>query len=272
MLRGGLAGREQLLHERDMLGLLPILVLRQEVLLRRLLLLLWSERLQVHVRGLLTRGGFWAGFGFGVLAAFISGLLLAVSWILWAKAQVEQNLDVELHQQELKTRPLLKPPRLAEVSDVEPEGGAHSLQADLGSWRLETLTGQQVRGAELEGRPLFINFWATWCAPCVAELPSIQALIARMRESDDRFRFLLVTDEEAPLVDAFLRRREDLGDLPVYLAHEGVPAELWFVVRPTTFIVDCEGKIVLRHTGPADWSAPSVRSFLDSILDPACES
>lgn len=260
------------MHQFYLLGLLPPIDLRQEVLLGGLLLLLWSDWLLVQVPRLLRRGSFGLGFGLGVVTSLVTVVLFATGWIVWAKAQVERGLDLQWQEQEAKTRPLLLPPPTEEVVGSAATRATNSLDVKLLGWTLETLRGQELPVADLEGNLLFINFWATWCAPCIAELPSIQTLIRTTKAEGRQVLFLLVTDEEVEEVQEFFRAREDLADLPVYLAHRGVPAELWFRARPTTYILNCDGMIVLHHTGPADWGAASVGSFLDRTIALSCEA
>lgn len=128
------------------------------------------------------------------------------------------------------------------------------------AWRIRPLgTGGEPFALErLRGRVLFINVWATWCLPCVAELASIAALRDSLRAHD--VAFLIVSPEEPARVQAFLRRHR--YDLPAYVEEQEIPAAYGLEALPTTFVVDRQGRIVLRHRGAADWDAAPVREFL----------
>ncbi len=128
------------------------------------------------------------------------------------------------------------------------------------TWRIRPLgTGSESFALErLRGRVLFINLWATWCAPCVAELASIAALRDSLRTDD--IVFLIVSPEEPARVEAFLRRHR--YDLPAYVEARAMPAAFGLEALPTTFVVDRLGRIVLRHRGAADWDRAPVREFL----------
>lgn len=128
-------------------------------------------------------------------------------------------------------------------------------------WPLRTLDGREVRLEEVRGRVLFINVWASWCAPCVAELAAIERLRASLAGAP--VEFLLVSPEDAEPVERFLRRHP--YDLPFYL--ERAPAPDAFGVRalPTTLVVDRAGDIVLRQRGAAEWDRDAVRDFLLSL-------
>ena len=150
-------------------------------------------------------------------------------------------------------------PALASV----PASASHDLEvlghADY-AWRIRPLgAGADPFSLErLRGRVLFINLWATWCAPCVAELASIAALRDSLRADD--VAFLIVSPEEPARVEAFLRRQR--YDLPAYLEAQAIPPAYGLEALPTTVIVDRLGRIVLRHRGAADWDTAPVREFL----------
>jgi len=125
-------------------------------------------------------------------------------------------------------------------------------------WRLRTLDGSPTTLEAFQGRVLFINMWATWCGPCVQELASIQALVESMKDSG--VVFLLVSPEDPEPVLRFLRVHG--YDLPVYLEVQEMPPAFGLRALPTTFVVDRQGRIVLRHRGAADWDQDAVRTFL----------
>ncbi len=127
-------------------------------------------------------------------------------------------------------------------------------------WALETLDGRGVSLAEYRGEVLVINAWATWCAPCVAELASFDRL-RRGFEADTGVRFLFISPEDPEPVRAFLRRY-GYRDLPVLVEDERMPDAWGLEALPTTWVVDRQGRIVLRHRGAADWDTEPVRRFL----------
>lgn len=145
---------------------------------------------------------------------------------------------------------------------LRPDGVAVYGAADY-DWPLRTLDGRTLRLEELRGRVLFINVWASWCSPCVAELGSIQ----RLRDSLDGapVEFLLVSPEDAEPVRRFLRRHD--YRLPVYLEAAPMPEAYGLRALPTTFVVDARGDIVLRHRGAAEWDRRAVRDFLLALAE-----
>lgn len=128
-------------------------------------------------------------------------------------------------------------------------------------WTVRTLEGEAVSLERYRGRPLFLNLWATWCAPCVAELASIEALASRPEVAG--VAFLLVSPEEPEVVDRFRRR---LGlSLPVLIEGTRMPRAWGLRALPTTWIVDAEGRVALRHRGAADWDRPEVAALLEAL-------
>ena len=111
---------------------------------------------------------------------------------------------------------------------------------------LTALTGEQVNLAELRGKPVIINFWATWCAPCVIEMPNIQKYFEAYA---GEFEVLAVNaDEPAPVVQKFI---EDVGVTFAVLLDPGAAIQDVYRIRgyPTTFFLDAKGIIRAQHIG-----------------------
>lgn len=171
-------------------------------------------------------------------------------------------------------RPRESAERLLETETPEPTRRAESIEhaavrADgmeviaraEWDWPLRTLDGEPLSFEEFRGRVVFLNLWATWCPPCVAELASIAELRASL--DDDRIAFLLVSPERAEPVRAFLRRHG--YDLPVLLEDGRMPEVFGLRALPTTFVIAPEGDVVLRHRGAADWDDDALRELLRSL-------
>ena len=130
---------------------------------------------------------------------------------------------------------------------------------------MREMDGSEVRFEEFRDRVLFVNFWATWCIPCIHELPSIE----RLKESleGQPVEFLLVSiDDDRRDVRKFLRKHET--SLPVYM-RAWKPGESTFmgVAIPTTYLVRPGGEMAYRHTGAADWSSDGVKELVLSLID-----
>ena len=110
--------------------------------------------------------------------------------------------------------------------------------------------GRQVTQAELKGKVVFINFWASWCPPCRAEMPSLNKLYLDLH-NDTHFVFLFVNEDEDKTKAINYIESNHLG-IPLY-SRRDVSPEMFSGTLPTTIVLDKEGKIVLKHEGMADY-------------------
>jgi thiol-disulfide isomerase/thioredoxin len=111
--------------------------------------------------------------------------------------------------------------------------------------------GEPAAFADFRGKPLLVNLWATWCAPCVVEMPSLDRLAAREGE---RVQVLALSqaDPRGKVTDFFAARR--FARLEPYLdADMAMMTSLRIDTLPTTILYDSEGKEVWRMTGMAEW-------------------
>ena len=132
---------------------------------------------------------------------------------------------------------------------------------DTYSWELVDLDQRTFNLESQKGEVILVNFWATWCPPCVAEMPSMQELY---RDYGEKVSFMFVTEDVPEKVENFLKKRD--FDLPVYYPRSQQPAMLSSKLLPTTYIIYKEGKIVVAETGAADWNSPKTRKLLDALL------
>jgi len=147
--------------------------------------------------------------------------------------------------------------------------------------------GGERRLSEFGGRFLLLNFWATWCAPCVEELPHLAGLARLLRRRDLRLLLVSVDDDVAAvgrLADAFDERAAEdpaygaaarllRGEIPgaVLARDEGEKAARAFGTYkyPETWLIDPSGRVRFRFVGPKAWSHPRAVEFIESLLAPA---
>ena len=115
--------------------------------------------------------------------------------------------------------------------------------------------------ATLKGKVIFINYWATWCPPCRAEMPSLQKLY---NDYSDRIEFVFATTDAKKDVDRYFTAKN--FNLPTYKIVSSIPQQLNTTSLPATFILDKEGKIFLEEFGAADWNGSNIRKMLDDLL------
>jgi len=106
---------------------------------------------------------------------------------------------------------------------------------------LQAPSGARADWASLKGKVVVLEFWATWCSPCVASLPHLNQLVASLDPA--KFQFISIDDEDLKAVQTFLTRKKMSGWVGVD-ASDGVFHRYGIVARPTTIIVDGNGKIV----------------------------
>jgi thiol-disulfide isomerase/thioredoxin len=130
---------------------------------------------------------------------------------------------------------------------VDPDGGEHV----LADWR---------------GKVVLLNFWATWCAPCRAEMPSLDALQAAMG-GDDFAVVPVATGRNS--VDGIRRFFDETAvtGLPILMDRNNAMARDMAVLGlPITVLLDREGREVARLRGEADWNAPEARAVIDALI------
>lgn len=121
------------------------------------------------------------------------------------------------------------------------------------SFELPTLSGGKVNLMDYRGKVLFINFWATWCATCKVEMPSMQKLYDRFK--DKGFDMLTISvDKDISLIQPFMDKYN--LTFPVLLDPDSEVAKKQYKTTgvPETFIVDRDGIIVHKAIGPRDWA------------------
>lgn len=129
------------------------------------------------------------------------------------------------------------------------------------------LQGRAWRLADLRGKVVLINFWASWCEPCRAELPSLQALA--QRHGPEKLVVLSVNFKESALTAQRFAQRNELT-LPVLLDSQGVMARQWGVsVFPSTVLIDTRGQVQGVLRGELDWLGAAATKWIGQMLVPA---
>jgi thiol-disulfide isomerase/thioredoxin len=128
------------------------------------------------------------------------------------------------------------------------------------------LNGQVWRLSDLRGRAVLINFWASWCEPCRAEMPSLQALA--QQQGPEQLLVLAVNFKEAlPAVQRFVSG--SALRLPVLLDPQGQVARQWGItVFPSTVLINAKGQVQGMVRGELDWLSPQAAQWVSPLLAP----
>jgi len=131
--------------------------------------------------------------------------------------------------------------------------------------QLKDVFGNTVSLSDFRGNVVFLNFWATWCPPCVIEMPSMQKLHRRFK--DKNFVMVAINSQETDTqVKSFLNKYK--LSFTALLDSSG-EVGTWFDVNafPTTFVVDKEGRIIGRALGPREWDSQASVALFDYLID-----
>ena len=152
--------------------------------------------------------------------------------------------------------------KITETRNQDMENGvlANGTKADL-NFQLINKQGNVISLSELQGKVIFMNLWATWCAPCLAEMPSIKKL---HKEMGDEVAFVMLSlDDDFEKAKAFDQQKG--YNFPIYSLASGMPSMYDSSTIPTTYIIDAQGNLVLTHSGMADYNSDKFKKFLRSL-------
>ena len=141
------------------------------------------------------------------------------------------------------------PTPVPDTSFTDPEGGTHSL-------------------ADYRGKVVLLNFWATWCAPCREEMPSLDALQAELGGDDFQVVAIAAGHNPAPAIEKFLTEAK-ITNLPVLLdPRQGLARGMGVMGMPVTILIDRDGNEIARLIGGADWASEASKTLIRQAIAP----
>ncbi|MBT3728119.1 MAG: TlpA family protein disulfide reductase [Candidatus Marinimicrobia bacterium] len=193
-------------------------------------------------------------------------MVITLSYLSYEQYNLNQELEkwkghyksvAISYVKELMEAPELKAPTLEEMTTTV-------VDFDFNLLQFEDLEGSEFSLRDFKGKTLFINYWATWCNPCLAEMPSMVKLYEQYKDNED-IVFLYLSKESRDTIIDYIPKDEALAKLPLYKI---ITDDELFSTRgiPTTFIVDSSGEILVKDVGSAKWDDQSVINYIDNIL------
>lgn len=130
---------------------------------------------------------------------------------------------------------------------------------------LPSLEGDKISLSSLRGKWVFLNFWATWCGPCVVEMPMMNKLYNELK--NEPFEMIAVSIDEAP-ADKVKRFAKELEiDFTVLLDRSNDAARQYGIISiPFTLIINPKGEIVTKASGMREWDSPEVIDYLRGLM------
>jgi len=181
------------------------------------------------------------------------GNILFFGFLIFLFTPYGLNTRAKLTQGVAYVKTLIMPPKAETVNDRIEFNTDFSLKG--------VTNATDVNLNDLKGEVVFINYWATWCPPCRAEMPSLQSLYDDYKE---KVSFVFITSDEKSKVDAFYTKHN--YELPTYNILSNPPKEIDTQSLPATFVIDKNGNVALSEFGPANWNSTKVRELLDNLI------
>jgi len=141
-------------------------------------------------------------------------------------------------------------------------GQANQIAPDF---TLEDMQGNKVSLSDFAGKVVIVNFWATWCPPCLEEMPSMEKLLQKYKGEDFVLLAINVEENSHSIVEKFLKKNP--YTFPVLLDQDAVVQQIYGAYRfPETVVIGRNGIVVARIVGGRDWMDPEIVRVLDFMV------
>jgi len=178
----------------------------------------------------------------------LKNLLFLIILVLLIVPQTRKPIQILIHKGFAQFSPSIE-----DIDDIE--------EISSYNWKLQEANGNVLNFEDTKHRVIMVNLWATWCPPCIAEMPSMQALYNDYKEKVD---FVFVSNEDKEVIYEFLVHKG--YSFPVYSSISKVPETFNVRSIPRTFLIDRNGNIIIDKSGAANWNSEKVRTTIDELI------
>ncbi len=137
------------------------------------------------------------------------------------------------------------------------------ITVDLNSIKFKDSKNKIVSLGDLEGKIVFLNFWATWCPPCLAEMPSINQLHQQFTGDEDVIFLMVDADGNFAKSQAYFDRKK--FKMPIFALASSIPKEIFNGSLPTTIVFDKQGRIAYNGVGAANYANPKFIALIKEL-------
>ena len=201
-----------------------------------------------------------------ILKIIIAGMSICVVFLSYKFNEV--NNDLKKYKEYYKDLSVMYLNEVIEAPKLEPPSAQDmkvtTIDFDSNVLQFSDLENNIFTIQDFNGKNLFINYWATWCNPCLAEMPYMAELYENYKDEEDII-FLYLSREKLEVIKNYIPKDESLQQLPIYKI---ITDDEFFATSgiPTTFIVNSDGEVIVKDLGSAFWNDESVFKFIDNLI------
>lgn len=201
-----------------------------------------------------------------ILKIIIAGMSICIVFLSYKFNEV--NNDLKKYKEYYKDLSVMYLNEVIEAPKLEPPSAQDmkvtTIDFDSNVLQFSDLENNIFTLQNFKGKNLFINYWATWCNPCLAEMPYMAELYENFKDEEDII-FLYLSREKLETIKNYIPKDESLQQLPIYKI---ITDDEFFATSgiPTTFIVNSDGEVIVKDLGSAFWNDESVFKLIDNLI------
>ena len=201
-----------------------------------------------------------------ILKIIIAGMSICIVFLSYKFNEV--NNDLKKYKEYYKDLSVMYLNEVIEAPKLEPPSAQDmkvtTIDFDSNVLQFSDLENNIFTIQDFKGKNLFINYWATWCNPCLAEMPYMAELYENFKDEEDII-FLYLSREKLEIIKNYIPKDESLQQLPIYKI---ITDDEFFATSgiPTTFIINSDGEVIVKDLGSAFWNDDSVFKFIENLI------